>query len=270
MANKEKAQSDKVMCRFEASFEGLVFSSKVAAQQPHPPLRSNLSNNARGIQFSIFHSQHAAIICELLLQVNMFLPISLVPMKVCSSRNLLVPRLSLVPLSTEPGPGPSVSYPCAVYGKYRPRTYIFISQSSSDELVPERLYTKVNIKVCCSLRLYGLCEVWCVVGGERSRLCGAGQLLSLCNHCRECTWSQHWRKVGPVRGIHHLLSVPSLLHPPHLAPRVALPTRIQKFTVLKSPHIYKKHRVQYEIRTHSRLMQVCYIIPACLINGYIM
>lgn len=41
--------------------------------------------------------------------------------------------------------------------------------------------------------------------------------------------------------------------------RVALPTRIQKFTVLKSPHIYKKHRVQYEIKTHSRLMQVKYM-----------
>ena len=38
--------------------------------------------------------------------------------------------------------------------------------------------------------------------------------------------------------------------------RVALPTRIQKFTVLKSPHIYKKHRVQYEMRNHSRLVQV--------------
>ncbi len=32
--------------------------------------------------------------------------------------------------------------------------------------------------------------------------------------------------------------------------------RIQKFTVLKSVHIYKKHRVQYEIRTHMRLMQI--------------
>ena len=38
--------------------------------------------------------------------------------------------------------------------------------------------------------------------------------------------------------------------------RVSLPTRIQKFTVLKSVHIYKKHRVQYEIRTHARMMQV--------------
>ena len=38
--------------------------------------------------------------------------------------------------------------------------------------------------------------------------------------------------------------------------RVALPTRIQKYTVIKSPHIFKKHRVQYEIKTHSRLMQV--------------
>lgn len=41
----------------------------------------------------------------------------------------------------------------------------------------------------------------------------------------------------------------------HMLPRIALPTRIQKFTVLKSPHIYKKHRVQYEIRTHSRIME---------------
>ena len=42
--------------------------------------------------------------------------------------------------------------------------------------------------------------------------------------------------------------------------RVALPTRIQKFTVLKSPHVYKKHRVQYEMRNHSRLVQVYIVI----------
>lgn len=41
--------------------------------------------------------------------------------------------------------------------------------------------------------------------------------------------------------------------------RVALPTRIQKFTVLKSAHIFKKHRVQYEIRTHARLVQIKHI-----------
>ena len=41
--------------------------------------------------------------------------------------------------------------------------------------------------------------------------------------------------------------------------RVALPTRIQKFTVLKSAHIFKKQRVQYEIRTHSRLVQIKHI-----------
>ena len=35
-----------------------------------------------------------------------------------------------------------------------------------------------------------------------------------------------------------------------------MPTRIQKFTVLKSAHIFKKHRVQYEIRTHARLIQI--------------
>ena len=38
--------------------------------------------------------------------------------------------------------------------------------------------------------------------------------------------------------------------------RVALPTRIQKYTVIKSPHVFKKHRAQFEMRTHARLLQV--------------
>lgn len=38
--------------------------------------------------------------------------------------------------------------------------------------------------------------------------------------------------------------------------RVALPNEVKKLTVLKSPHIYKKHRVQYEMKTHGRLVQV--------------
>ena len=34
---------------------------------------------------------------------------------------------------------------------------------------------------------------------------------------------------------------------------IPLPTRIEKFTVLRSPHIDKKSREQFEIRTHKRL-----------------
>lgn len=37
--------------------------------------------------------------------------------------------------------------------------------------------------------------------------------------------------------------------------RVPLPTRIEKYTVLKSPHVHKKHRSQYETRSHRRLVQ---------------
>jgi len=37
---------------------------------------------------------------------------------------------------------------------------------------------------------------------------------------------------------------------------VPLPTRIQRFTVLRSPHVDKKSREQFEIRTHSRLMDI--------------
>ena len=37
---------------------------------------------------------------------------------------------------------------------------------------------------------------------------------------------------------------------------VPLPTRIERFTVLRSPHIDKKSREQFEIRTHKRLMDI--------------
>ena len=37
---------------------------------------------------------------------------------------------------------------------------------------------------------------------------------------------------------------------------VPLPTKIEKFTVLRSPHIDKKSREQFEIRTHKRLLDI--------------
>jgi small subunit ribosomal protein S10 len=37
---------------------------------------------------------------------------------------------------------------------------------------------------------------------------------------------------------------------------VPLPTAIEKFCVIKSPHIYKDGREQFEIRTHKRLIDI--------------
>jgi small subunit ribosomal protein S10 len=37
---------------------------------------------------------------------------------------------------------------------------------------------------------------------------------------------------------------------------IPLPTRINKFTVLRSPHIDKKSREQFEMRTHKRLLDI--------------
>ena len=37
---------------------------------------------------------------------------------------------------------------------------------------------------------------------------------------------------------------------------IPLPTRINKFTVLRSPHGDKKSREQFEIRTHKRLLEI--------------
>ena len=37
---------------------------------------------------------------------------------------------------------------------------------------------------------------------------------------------------------------------------IPLPTRINKYTVLRSPHIDKKSREQFEVRTHKRMLDI--------------
>ena len=43
----------------------------------------------------------------------------------------------------------------------------------------------------------------------------------------------------------------ALVHGP-----IPLPTRIEKFTVNRSPHVDKKSREQFEMRTHKRLLDI--------------
>ena len=43
----------------------------------------------------------------------------------------------------------------------------------------------------------------------------------------------------------------SVVHGP-----IPLPTRIERYTVLRSPHIDKKSREQFEIRTHKRVIDI--------------
>ncbi|MAW52595.1 MAG: 30S ribosomal protein S10 [Geminicoccus sp.] len=37
---------------------------------------------------------------------------------------------------------------------------------------------------------------------------------------------------------------------------IPLPTRIERFTVLRGPHVDKKSREQFEIRTHKRVLDI--------------
>jgi len=37
---------------------------------------------------------------------------------------------------------------------------------------------------------------------------------------------------------------------------IPLPTRVERYTVLRSPHIDKKSREQFELRTHRRLIDI--------------
>jgi len=42
---------------------------------------------------------------------------------------------------------------------------------------------------------------------------------------------------------------------------IPLPTRIRKYTVLRSPHVNKDSREQFEIRIHSRLIDIVAASP---------
>lgn len=42
--------------------------------------------------------------------------------------------------------------------------------------------------------------------------------------------------------------------------QIPLPTTIRKWTVLRSPHVHKKSRETFEMRTHKRLVEI--IVPA--------
>lgn len=37
---------------------------------------------------------------------------------------------------------------------------------------------------------------------------------------------------------------------------IPLPTRVQRWTVLRSPHIDKKSREQFELKTHKRMIEI--------------
>ena len=47
---------------------------------------------------------------------------------------------------------------------------------------------------------------------------------------------------------------------------IPLPNKIEKFTVLRGPHVNKKSRDQFEIRTHKRLLDIVDPTPqTCLL-----
>ena len=37
---------------------------------------------------------------------------------------------------------------------------------------------------------------------------------------------------------------------------IPMPNKIEKFTVLRSPHVNKKSREQFEMRTHKRMLEI--------------
>ena len=50
----------------------------------------------------------------------------------------------------------------------------------------------------------------------------------------------------------------------NVAGPIPLPTRINRYTVLRGPHVDKKSREQFEIRTHKRLVDILDPTPQTL------
>jgi len=42
----------------------------------------------------------------------------------------------------------------------------------------------------------------------------------------------------------------------NIAGPIPLPTRISRYTVLRGPHVNKKSREQFEVRTHKRMLDI--------------
>lgn len=55
-----------------------------------------------------------------------------------------------------------------------------------------------------------------------------------------------------ISRVFHLINFNAILRPASYEPE----KDIERLTVLKSVHIFKKHRVQYEMRTHYRCIEV--------------
>ena len=47
---------------------------------------------------------------------------------------------------------------------------------------------------------------------------------------------------------------------------IPLPTRIEKYTVIRGPFIDKRSREQFELRTHKRLLEIVSPTPATIDN----
>jgi len=47
---------------------------------------------------------------------------------------------------------------------------------------------------------------------------------------------------------------------------VPLPTKIERFTVIRGPHIDKRSREQFELRTHKRVIEVTNPTPTTIEN----
>ena len=45
---------------------------------------------------------------------------------------------------------------------------------------------------------------------------------------------------------------------------IPLPTKIERYTVLRSPHVDKKSREQFEIRTHKRVVYITDFSPSTI------
>ena len=99
--------------------------------------------------------------------------------------------------------------------------HLAIAKLTKDYIIHSIIVLKCVTHLKCECGIFhGIVDIW-IFKSHSTNLWSTARLISIPTHCR-----------------------------------VALPRVTERYTILKSPHIYKKHRVQYEIRTHRLLVQV--------------
>ncbi|XP_031557845.1 28S ribosomal protein S10, mitochondrial-like [Actinia tenebrosa] len=138
------------------------------------------------------------------------------------------------------------------------RLFLGLTQTTHSLFINQAIYTKGNalaLAPCFLTNKLGCFNVF-MVGHYSSQLQASGSDFSDDTLYPLVSVKVKGSDEAVLKSYTHFVTRAANILNIDISKTILLPTRKERYTLLKSPHIYKKHRAQYEIRTHSRLLQL--------------